>query len=114
MFDIKAIYSDCLTDNFNLNKFPAQLFPFSVYIRLLNVMKGNNKVIIRLIQEKTKIIIATVIAEFDLKIDQEILQFHAPLPPIVIPASGKYYIEVNCNNDIIAKHIIAVIESTSN
>jgi len=96
-------------ENFTLAAFPAQIFPFSVFIRLGDVKRGRNSLVLNLIQEGTHSVINSITAQIDVPEDQEILQIHVPIPPLVIPALGKYDFHLSINGNQIGKHTLNVI-----
>jgi len=96
-------------ENFTLAAFPAQIFPFSVFVRLADVQHGRNSLVLNFIQEGTHAVITSITAQIDVTEDQEILQLHVPIPPLVIPSLGKYDFHLSFNGNQIGKHTINVI-----
>jgi hypothetical protein len=96
-------------EHFNLTKFPAQVFPFFLYVRLSNVPAGKHELVTNVIEKNSKVVAASLTLNFETPEDQEILQLNYPVPPLVLPTPGEYGVNVSVNGVLLAEHIIKAI-----
>jgi hypothetical protein len=93
-------------ENFGLMSFPAQVTPFSLYLRLGNVPQGKNTIGIDIKNEKTDIQISNMKMELEVKIDQVIMQLPIAVPPLTLPSPGDYSINLIANGKKIGQYMI--------
>ena len=93
-------------DQFVPPKYPAQIFPFNLYIRLANVSLGKHEIVTDFINEKTKVKIGSVTMNIEVPKDEEILQIHSPVPPLTLTSEGNYAVNLIVDGVPVATHII--------
>lgn len=97
-------------ENIMLQSFPAQILPFSVFIMLGDVKRGEGEIKLVFTQRETQNVISSITAKFNSAEDQETSQLHIPFPGVVIPAPGKYDFELSLNSKQIGRYTISAVQ----
>jgi hypothetical protein len=91
-------------DNFAIEKFPTQVSPFFLYVRLGNVPKGKSSIHFNIVFDSSNLLISNIKAEVDVQLDNSIVQLPVPLPPLSLPSPGSYSINLLVNNTLITSY----------
>lgn len=93
-------------DSFTLERFPTQVAPFFLYVRLGNVPKGKNEININIVSGVSKLSIANMKIELDVQVDRSIVQLPIPLPMLPLPVPGAYVVNLIVNDNLISNYIL--------
>jgi len=91
-------------EHFKLPKFPAQILPFGVYVKLASVSEGPHELVANIVAEKNHAVLSSLTVHMNVPEDQETLQMQFPVPPMVLPGEGTYNLLISVDGVQLARH----------